>query len=178
MSNCMTCFGRGTVIGGDGQPKPCPNPACDAPASSTDELAATFTNWHRQYNRMVLRVAVAQLRREDAAMAEDIAQETWLRLWAYAVGGARVERPACLLAAITRRAASDHYRQVAAHKRPKAIATDYTEPSADRLSPACSAEDVASARLAARDRLDQTTTYGKRHAQRRTERLLALAVSA
>ena len=32
MSNCMTCFGIGTVIGGDGQPKACPTCSGFTPA--------------------------------------------------------------------------------------------------------------------------------------------------
>lgn len=175
MSNCVTCFGRGTVIGSDGQPKPCPNPQCDAP---TGEPAATFTDWHRQYGRMVRRIAVTELRHEDAALAEDIAQEVWLQLWVYVVGGAQVERPASLLATITRRTVGMHYRRVAASMRPRTRAVDYTDRLIERIIATDSAEDVASVRLAARDELDSTAPNRRRHAPRRTDQLLALAVSA
>ena len=178
MSNCMTCFGRGTVIGSDGQPKSCPNPSCDAGFTpETGPAAAAFTDWHRQYSRMVLRIAAAQLRHQDAAQAEDIAQEVWLRVWVYVADGADIQHPAHLLAAITRRAGVDHYRTAAARPTTRAV-DDATGRLVEWITATDSAEDVASARMAARDRLDDTAPHRKRHAPRQTDRLLALAVSA
>jgi DNA-directed RNA polymerase specialized sigma24 family protein len=174
MSNCMTCFGRGTVIGSDGKPKPCPN--CSGFTPETSPEAAAFTGWHRQYHRMVLRIAAAQLRYQDAALAEDIAQEVWLRVWAYLVQGAQIQSPASLFAAITRRVVVDHYRAAAA--RPATRAVDDTDRLVAYLTATGSAEDVASARMAARDRLGATLPWRRRHAPRQTERLLALAVAS
>lgn len=151
MSNCCTCFGRGTVIGPDGQPKACPNPACDAPASSADEFAATFTDWHRQYDWMVRRVARTQLHYGDAALVEDISQEVWLRLWAYAMRGNEIERPAPLLATMARQAVWMHYRRSARQKRPQTRAVDYTDRLVEWIIATDSAEQTALGRMTARE---------------------------
>lgn len=148
MSNCMTCFGRGTVIGSDGKPKACPS--CSGGFTPTDPDAAFAAAWSA-YVPMVRRLAVARLREKDVQLAEDIAQEAFLRFWRYLSTGHRVTSPAALLNRITSNVVVEHYR-LARHTRENAAdLTDWTW--TQRMPSAPAAEDDALAELAALDRL-------------------------
>lgn len=153
MSNCMTCFGRGTTIGPNG-PQTCSN--CGGNDKVTGEQ---FTDWYRQYGRMVRRIAAAHLNYGDLALVDDIAQEAWLTLWRYVAQGAEVTHPAGLLSTITRHMVGMHYRRVAAYKRPTTRAMDYSEPIGERLNPSRSAEDTAVSRMVCRDMIAALPTF-------------------
>lgn len=136
MSNSVTRPGRETVPGGDATP---------------EQILADL---YRQYGRMVRRIAAVTLNWGDAALVDDIAQDTWLQVWTCLQRGADLtNRPAAgLIATITRRMVGMHYRRVSALKRPRTTPRDFS--NGTPLDPAtASTEDVALAELSALDRL-------------------------
>jgi DNA-directed RNA polymerase specialized sigma24 family protein len=114
-------------------------------AATTTE---TFTVLYTEHYAQVRRVAARYVYGTDQALADDLTQEAFLRLWRVLDGGAVVLHPAGLLARIVRCAAADYYR-LARNTREQAV--DFADPVASlRLPPRPSAEDVAHRRWDAR----------------------------
>lgn len=136
---------------------------------------ARFTDLYQRHLPMVRRIAAAQLRERDRDLVDDVAQEVFLRLWAYLRSDVRVLHPAALLATITRHVLVDHYR---VRRSTCETAADFAdELGARRLPATAAAGDVALSRIEARERLDRLTDYGRRHTPRRAERLIGLVVA-
>ena len=159
MSDCMTCFGRGTVIGSDGKPKACPN--CGSGFTADEQLLADL---YRRYDRMVRRVAAVTLNWGDSALIDDIAQDTWLQVWTCVQRGADLTtRPAAgLIATITRRMVGMHYRRVTAAKRPRTRPMDPTDALIQRITATGSTEDVVMAQITARETIAALPAWATR----------------
>lgn len=111
------------------------------------DLDAAFTTIYLQECKRVQQLAAQRV--QNPALAEDVAQEAFLRLWRYMDSGHMVANPAALLTTLTQRAAADHYRLA---RNTREGATDFSDPVASLRMPAArSAEDVAVARQAVRD---------------------------
>jgi DNA-directed RNA polymerase specialized sigma24 family protein len=112
-------------------------------------LSAAFTTIYLQQQARVRHLAARRVMNGDQALAEDIAQEAFLRLWRYLSDGHEVDNAEALLATLTRRAACDHYRLA---RSTRERAADFSDPvTSMRLPAARSAEDVAAARQTVRD---------------------------
>ena len=106
----------------------------------------TFTQLYVSHQATVARTVSRGLRDGDRHLVEDLAQETFLRLWRYLDSGHTVEHPAALLATMARRVLADHYRRRSSLERP----CDFSDPAqARRLPVSASAEDIAIDRLIA-----------------------------
>jgi RNA polymerase sigma factor (sigma-70 family) len=139
-------------------------------------IEETFTALYQEHAKLVCRMAAERLRPGDLDQADDIAQETFIRLWRNLVAGVVVERPTALLRTITRRVVIDHYRARDRRREDSADFTDYG--AALRLPASAPAEDIAVMQMAARTQLRHTSPSCRTHARARTERLMALAVAA
>lgn len=115
------------------------------------DMSAAFTTIFVQQQARVRYLAAKRVLAGDVALAEDIAQEAFLRLWKYLDAGHTVGNPEALLATLTRRAACDHYRRMS---NTREHAADFTDPVASLRMPSVrSAEDVAAARQSVREAL-------------------------
>ncbi|WP_326683043.1 RNA polymerase sigma factor [Streptomyces sp. NBC_01237] len=88
--------------------------------------------WFALHAPMVLRVVGRAVRREDAHLVEDLAQDVWVEAWQYLLRGNEVARPVGLLAVMARSRVSAHYRSARVRRE---SATDFqvTELAVDRL---------------------------------------------
>lgn len=95
-------------------------------------LRVQLDGWFREYAPMVRRVVARAVRREDAGLVDDLAQDVWVQAWQYLLRGNDVVRPAGLLAVMARSRVSAHYRS--ARVRHETL-TDFqtTELAVDRL---------------------------------------------
>ncbi|RKN51627.1 sigma-70 family RNA polymerase sigma factor, partial [Streptomyces klenkii] len=100
-----------------------PHPQGPPPLSA--DTAVRLDRLFRRYNQRLVALAVTRTR--DRHAAEDVASETWLRVAAWLPTlQADDDHAYGWLAAITRRAAADHYRPRRADERP----TDFDAPGA------------------------------------------------
>lgn len=111
--------------------------------------SAAFTAIYLQQQARVRHLAARRVQARDPALAEDVAQEAFLRLWKCLTAGKPIGNAEALLTTLTCRAAADHYR-LARNTRERAA--DFTEPvTSMRLPGVRSAEDVAVARETVRE---------------------------
>jgi DNA-directed RNA polymerase specialized sigma24 family protein len=111
--------------------------------------SAAFTTLYLQQLARVRHLAARRVMNGDQALAEDISQEAFLRLWRYLSDGHEVGNAEALLTTLTCRAAADHYR-LARNTRERAA--DFADPvTSMRLPGVRSAEDVAVARETVRE---------------------------
>ncbi|MFG3399161.1 sigma factor [Streptomyces parvus] len=95
-------------------------------------LRVQLDGWFREYAPMVRRVVARAVRREDAGLVDDLAQDVWVEAWQYLLRGNDVVRPAGLLAVMARSRVSAHYRSARVRRE---TLTDFqvTELAVDRL---------------------------------------------
>lgn len=88
--------------------------------------------WYREHAAMVRRVVARSVRREDADLVEDLAQDVWVEAWQYLLRGNTVARPVGLLATMARSRVAAHYRS-ARVRREQATDFQTTDLAVDRL---------------------------------------------
>lgn len=88
--------------------------------------------WFVEFAPMVERVVGRAVRREDAGLVEDLAQDVWVEAWQYLLRGNTVARPEGLLARMARHRVLAHYRS-ARVRREQATNFLETELAVDRL---------------------------------------------
>lgn len=104
-------------------------------AEQRDQVTALFLRHDDRIRRMI----AARLLPEDKHLADDLAQDVWLRLWQYVSRGDTIERPAGLLATMARCRVAHHYR--AARTR-REQSTDYADAAAASCLPAVASAEA------------------------------------
>ena len=109
----------------------------ETPAVSDVDLDAAhqiFTKVYAQHWDFVRRYIWRRIHVSQATLAEDLAQETFIRLWLDYVSTGRLEdpdNPHGLLVTLARSAVAGHFRRMPAHERP----LDFTDPANTPLFP-------------------------------------------
>lgn len=96
----------------------------------TTSPSQQFETIYRTYQRQVTTHIANRLFRTDPQLTEDLAAETFLRLWRTLADGTTVRHPRALLALIADRAISDHFRRRPAWE----TATDFTATIATEIA--------------------------------------------
>ncbi|MGW2539448.1 RNA polymerase sigma factor [Kitasatospora sp. NPDC001574] len=77
-----------------------------------------FEAIYRAHSRQITTYIAANLYRTDRHLAEDLAAETFLRLWRAITDGLQVERPRGILNTIASRVIADHFRRLCSRETP------------------------------------------------------------
>ncbi|GLW75002.1 hypothetical protein Kpho02_72990 [Kitasatospora phosalacinea] len=127
------------------------------PTESTvvEQFSATpaerFSAMYAEHRWLVEGIVRERLRRSDRQLAEDLVQETYLRLWTHLSAGLAVESETDLLILTARQAVAAHYRGGTSAE----VSVNYTVSTgiARRLPSADPAEEIAVVRLVAAELL-------------------------